>query len=296
MFAAHTSVATQIQPQQAAAGILPYGDCLLLLALKEALHKLSTQAFIRHDVAQTIAQVAQQELIALLVRSAPSLPSICLTGRLLLYRHRQQHWLLVLQSVRAATLSPASLSPQSASGSSSTPADISTKTRQRGEVVMAYLRRFLPKDKREGIRALQGGAVVKYNLPGFTPSHRQTVPEAPVEDKKESVCSQEGSSSCSVGGKESMQETTAAATGAGTEPLTCGPLTSSSATRAAAPSSEAPPTEPALDGVTYFSHDGVLRASVPFSNLPQISAVVSAALAATGGGSAQTQEGKKRKV
>ncbi|CBZ55277.1 conserved hypothetical protein [Neospora caninum Liverpool] len=279
MFAAHSSVAAQLHPQQAAAGILPYGDCLLLLALKDALHRLSSQAFIRQDVAQTIAAVAQQELIALVVRSAPSLPSICLTGRLLLYRHRQQHWLLVLQSVHAATLSPLSLSSH-ATGSSSTSGDVPPKARQRGEVVMAYLRRFLPKDKREGVRALHSGTVAKYNLPGSIPH---------------SGSSQDRASSRSGGASETNRETTQSATETRTEPSTCG-APSSCAAPTVASGTEAPPSEPALDGVIYFTHEGVLRASLPSSHLPKINAVISAALSATGGGSPQPQEGKKRKA
>nr|CEL70008.1 TPA: hypothetical protein BN1204_057000 [Neospora caninum Liverpool] len=296
MFAAHSSVAAQLHPQQAAAGILPYGDCLLLLALKDALHRLSSQAFIRQDVAQTIAAVAQQELIALVVRSAPSLPSICLTGRLLLYRHRQQHWLLVLQSVHAATLSPLSLSSH-ATGSSSTSGDVPPKARQRGEVVMAYLRRFLPKDKREGVRALHSGTVAKYNLPGSIPriAQRRAAQDAAVKDEGDSGSSQDRASSRSGGASETNRETTQSATETRTEPSTCG-APSSCAAPTVASGTEAPPSEPALDGVIYFTHEGVLRASLPSSHLPKINAVISAALSATGGGSPQPQEGKKRKA
>ncbi|PFH34320.1 hypothetical protein BESB_074720 [Besnoitia besnoiti] len=288
MFSAHASVAAQLQAQQSAAGLLAYGDCLLLLALRDALSRLSAQAFIRQDVAQTIAAVAQQELIAALVRSAPSLPSICLTGRLLLYRYRQQHWLLILKSVHAACLPPMTLTSMSSGAPPSTAGDAPATARQRAEVVMAYLRRFLPRDRKEGKRVVQS-AVVKYNLPGFegTAARRRVAPET-ASDERETEDSASGEAS----------EPTQAKPGAAPQPSVPRSACASESLVAAPPSSVsavASPTAPALEGAVYFVHEGVLRASVPNRHQPQINNVISAALSATGGGGAQPSENKKRR-
>lgn len=56
---------------------------------------------------------------------------------------------------------------------------------------------------------------------------------------------------------------------------------------------------PALEGVSYFSHEGFLRASLPFRHSRQMVTVINAAVNATkggGGGGAPGSDAKKRKT
>lgn len=285
--------------QQGPGAILPYGDCLLLLALQDALRELSAQAFIRHDAAEAIAATAHQEFLAHLVRLAPSLPSICLSGQLLVYRYRQQRWLLVLQRVQGAVISPVPQpnSPLYPVIKSMRASKESAYQANRVEVAISYLRKqrraeCLPFHPTR--TELTGKPMPKYNLKSLfllgekSSNQGQEVRAAggsgsqPLaltrhsEENKEASGQLENASTASVSGCTSAavgDVATSASTGV-TPEVAVGDEHRVS-------SREDPCVPPVLKGVFYFKHDGPVRASMPYLHAAQVTSLISAALEAS---------------